>query len=233
VQHEYTVAVIDIDREAGEHLASRFPSSVFFQHGDIASKETLELFTREVKQRYPQLHLLVNNAIPLIKGIRSRCSYEDFEYAQRVGVTAPYFLSSSFADCFAEGSSIINISSSRHIQSQPDTESYSAAKGGIAALTHALAASLGPRVRVNSISPGWIDISAYHRGKTPASFSSGDKAQQPVGRVGQPPDIAQLVLFLAGEQAGFITGQDIVVDGGMTKLMIYHNDHGWTFTPHD
>jgi NAD(P)-dependent dehydrogenase (short-subunit alcohol dehydrogenase family) len=105
--------------------------------------------------------------------------------------------------------------------SQPETESYTAAKGGISALTHALAVSLAGKVRVNSISPGWIDNE--RRG-----YSGPDAVQQPVGRVGDPLDIANMVLYLCSDMAGFITGQDICIDGGMTKQMIYHADYGWT-----
>ena len=104
--------------------------------------------------------------------------------------------------------------------SQPQTESYSAAKGGIAALTHALAMSLAGRVRVNSISPGWIDTAF-------TEWHGADASQHPAGRVGHPLDIAHMVLFLCSDKAGFITGQDICIDGGMTRQMIYHNDHGW------
>ena len=108
--------------------------------------------------------------------------------------------------------------------SQPQTESYTAAKGGIAALTHALAVSLAGKVRVNSVSPGWIDT-AY------TVYEGADAVQQPVGRVGNPMDIANMVLFLASDKAGFITGENICIDGGQTRLMIYHGDHGWTLEP--
>ena len=123
---------------------------------------------------------------------------------------------------FANGASVINISSSRDRMSQPQTESYTAAKGGIAALTHAMAISLAEKARVNSISPGWIDT-------TGSNITGADAIQQPVGRVGKPKDIAEMVLFLCSEKAGFITGENICIDGGMTKLMIYHGEHGWTF----
>ena len=148
-------------------------------------------------------------------------SYEDFEYALKVGVTAPFYLSKLFAPHFAEGASIVNISSSRDRMSQPNTESYTAAKGGISALTHALAVSLAGKVRVNSISPGWIDTNY-------TVYEGADATQQPAGRVGNPPDIANMVLYLCSDMAGFITGENICIDGGMTKLMIYHGDHGWT-----
>ncbi|MBP1548183.1 MAG: SDR family oxidoreductase, partial [Oscillospiraceae bacterium] len=168
---------------------------------------------------YGRIDFLVNNALPITKGI-NECSYEDFEYALRVGVTAPFYLSKLFAPYFRDGSSIINISSSRDRMSQPQTESYTAAKGGIASLTHALAVSLSGRVRVNSISPGWIDTS-YKK------YDGPDASQQPAGRVGNPLDIAEMVMFLCSDKAGFITGENICIDGGMTRLMIYHGDNGW------
>ena len=157
--------------------------------------------------------------MPLFKGI-DECTYEEFAYAQAVGVVAPFYLAKLFKDNFAEGASIINISSSRDRMSQPQSESYTAAKGGIAALTHALAASLAGRVRVNSISPGWIDTSFKE-------YDGPDAAQHFAGRVGNPLDIANMVLYLASDKAGFITGENICIDGGMTRQMIYHNDFGW------
>ena len=156
-----------------------------------------------------------------MKGIDD-CSYEEFEYALAVGVTAPFYLSKLFLPYFNDGASIINISSSRDRMSQAQTESYTAAKGGIAALTHALAVSLAGKVRVNSISPGWIDT-------TGSDFEGADALQQPAGRVGKPEDIAQMVLYLCSDKAGFIDGENICIDGGMTKLMIYHGDHGWSY----
>ena len=155
-----------------------------------------------------------------MKGI-SECSYEEFNYALRVGVTAPFYLSNLFLPYFSPGGAIVNISSSRDRMSQPQTESYTAAKGGISALTHALAVSLGGKVRVNSISPGWIDT-AY------TEYTGADAAQHPAGRVGNPLDIANMVLYLCSDKAGFITGENICIDGGMTRQMIYHNDFGWT-----
>jgi len=201
-------AVCVIDKAEGDHFV-----------GDISEKDTLERFADHVISRYGRLDFLVNNALPITKGI-NECSYEDFEYALRVGVTAPFYLSKLFAPYFRDGGSIINISSSRDRMSQPQTESYTAAKGGIASLTHALAVSLSGRVRVNSISPGWIDTS-YKK------YDGPDASQQPAGRVGNPLDIAEMVMFLCSDKAGFITGENICIDGGMTRLMIYHGDHGW------
>ena len=188
--------------------------------GDLSDKATLERFADKVIADFGRVDYLINNAAPMMCGIRNG-SYEDFEYALNVGVTAPFYLSKLFMPHFAEGASIINISSSRDRMSQPETESYTAAKGGISALTHALAVSLSGKVRVNSISPGWID-NAY------TVYEGADAVQQPAGRVGHPRDIGHMVLFLCSEKAGFITGENICIDGGMTRLMIYHGDHGWT-----
>ena len=188
--------------------------------GDLADKETLERFAAKVISEHGRVDYLINNAAPKSVGITS-CSYEDFEYAQRVGVTAPFYLSKLFTPYFGNGASIVNISSSRDRMSQPETESYTAAKGGIASLTHAMAVSLAGKVRVNSISPGWIDNSY-------TVYEGSDATQQPAGRVGNPLDIANMVLYLCSDMAGFITGENICIDGGMTKQMIYHGDHGWT-----
>ncbi len=188
--------------------------------GDLSDKETLERFAKKVIADYGRIDCLINNAAPKSAGITD-CTYEDFEYAQRVGVTAPFYLSKLFAPYFTDGASIVNISSSRDRMSQPETESYTAAKGGISALTHALAVSLAGRVRVNSVSPGWIDNNY-------TVYEGADAVQQPVGRVGDPRDIANMVLYLCSDMAGFITGENICIDGGMTRQMIYHGDHGWT-----
>lgn len=188
--------------------------------GDLADEQTLSRFAAQVISDYGKVDYLINNALPLMKGIDD-CSYEEFNYALRVGVSAPFYLTRLFLPHFAPGAAIVNISSSRDRMSQPQTESYTAAKGGISALTHALAVSLAGRVRVNSISPGWIDTAG-------GEYSGPDAAQHPAGRVGNPLDIAGMVLFLCSDKAGFITGEDICIDGGMTRQMIYHNDFGWT-----
>ena len=188
--------------------------------GDVGKKEDLEAFAQQVIRENGQVHFLVNNALPLMAGL-DECSYEQFCYALHVGVTAPFYLTKLLAPHFGEGAAVINISSSRDRMSQPQTESYTAAKGGIASLTHALAVSLAGRVRVNSISPGWIDT-AFTR------YEGPDADQHPAGRVGHPLDIANMALYLASDKAGFITGENICIDGGMTRQMIYHNDFGWT-----
>ena len=188
--------------------------------GDLSDKATLERFAAKVIADHGHVDYLVNNAAPLFRGI-STATYEDFEYAQRVGVIAPFYLAKLFDKHFAKGASIVNISSSRDRMSQPESETYSAAKGGISALTHSLAVSLAGRVRVNSISPGWIDNNY-------TVYEGPDATQQPAGRVGNPLDVANMVLYLSSDMAGFITGENICIDGGMTKQMIYHGDCGWS-----
>ena len=203
------VAVIDV-RE-GDHFV-----------GDISKKDVLEAFADEVIDKYGKVDYIINNALPPMKGL-DECTWEEFQYALAVGVTAPFYLVKLLTPHLAKGASIVNISSSRDRMSQPQTESYTAAKGGISALTHALAVSLRGKARVNSISPGWIDTNYKE-------YDGADAAQQPAGRVGNPMDIANMVLFLCSDKAGFITGENICIDGGMTRQMIYHGDYGWNLT---
>ena len=213
-------AIAGAFRKVGAHVCiiDLLPNGYYV--GDLAEQGVLEEFARKVIADHGHVDFLINNALPLMKGIDT-CTYEEFNYALRVGVTAPFYLTKLFAPHFAPGGAVVNISSSRDRMSQPQTESYTAAKGGISALTHALAVSLAGRVRVNAISPGWIDTEH-------TVYEGPDAIQQPVGRVGNPLDIAHMVLYLCSDKAGFITGENICIDGGMTHQMIYHNDFGWT-----
>ena len=188
--------------------------------GDVSRKADLEAFAKKIIDTYGRVDYIINNAAPTACGLETG-SYEDFEYALKVGVTAPFYLTKLLVPYLGEGASVVNISSSRDRMSQPQTESYTAAKGGISALTHGMAASLAGKARVNSVSPGWIDTNY-------TVYQGPDAIQHPVGRVGNPPDIANTVLFLCSDMAGFITGENVCVDGGMTRLMIYHGDHGWS-----
>ncbi len=189
--------------------------------GDMADEKVLRAFASKVISDYGAIDYLINNAC-LSRGGLNTCSYDDFNYVLRVGVAAPFLLTQLFLPYFNIPVSIVNISSTRHLMSQADTESYTAAKGGISALTHAMAITLAGKARVNSISPGWI-------GTAETRFEAPDAGQHPVGRVGNPSDVVHAVMFLCDSKSGFITGQNITVDGGMTKLMVYHNDFGWTY----
>lgn len=205
-------AVCVIDLESNDYFV-----------GDLADEAILRQFAARVIEDHGRVDYLINNAPPLSSGL-SDCSYDAFNQALRVGVAAPFYLAQLFRPFFAPGGAIVNISSSRDRMSQPETESYSAAKGGLSSLTHALAVTLAGQVRVNSISPGWIDTQARE-------YKGADAIQHPVHRVGRPSDIAQMVLFLCSDQAGFITGENICIDGGMTRQMIYHDDYGWSYQP--
>lgn len=226
------VAFIDMDENAGQENCEyiiKNGGTAFFICGDIAEEKTLEAFRDEVVARFGNIDYLINNACLSRKGILSKCSYEDFNYVLRIGVSAPYHLTQLFLPYWNDRGSIVNISSTRAFMSQADTESYTAAKGGISALTHALAVSLSGRIRVNSVSPGWIDTGAYHEEGYEPSYSDADMLQHPSGRVGEPKDIARTVMFLCDEANSFINGENITVDGGMTKLMIYSGDQGWQY----
>ncbi len=214
-------AICDEFKKAGAKVCIIDKSDNDYFVGDIAREEVLHEFAAKVLNDYGQVDYIINNACFSMGGIEN-CSYEDFNYVLRTGVTAPFMLAKLFMNNFSKDAAIVNVSSSRDRMSQPNTESYTAAKGGISALTHALAVSLAGKVRVNSISPGWIDTSG-------TEFHGADNTQHLAGRVGTPIDIANMVLFLCSDKAGFITGENIAIDGGMTKLMIYHNDFGWTY----
>ena len=215
--------IVEKFREAGAAVCVFDVQENEYFVGDLACESDLRAFSEKVIAEYGQVDFLVNNAAPLFKGLPD-CTWEEFNYALQVGVAAPYMLTRLFLEHFAAGAAVVNISSSRDRMSMPGTECYTAAKGGIAALTHALAVSLAGRVRVNSISPGWIET----RG---AEYHGADAAQHPAGRVGRPEDIADMVLYLCSARAGFITGENICIDGGMTRQMIYHGEHGWSLNP--
>lgn len=222
------IAIIDTDQEAGMKFLteiSREENDHFFFHGDVGNEDDLKSFTKEIIRRFETVDYIINNACYSNKGILSGCSYEEFNEILRVGITAPYYLTMSLKEHLNEQASIINISSTRANMSQKDTESYSAAKGGISALTHAMAMSLAGKARVNSISPGWIDTTDSK------DFTEADKLQHPSERVGIPEDIARVVLFICDPKSEFINGENITVDGGMSKKMIYHGDEDWSYSP--
>lgn len=227
------VYFIDKDADAATWLADKLQNEGCYVTafvGDVADKQTLIKFSELVIGENPGgINWLINNACAMQGGILSGCDYDDFLYTQQVGVAAPYMLSKLFKDHFNGVGSIVNISSTRAFQSQPNTESYTAAKGGITALTHAMSVSLSGVARVNAISPGWIETSAYHTGGNVSAYSQGDVMQHPSQRVGIPQDIVQAIEFLSDERNSFINGQNIIIDGGMSKLMIYHADCGWEF----
>lgn len=214
---EEGATVYSIDKEAYQGALP-----IHFFVGDVSKRLDRELFVQHILTHQDHIDVIVNNAMESSKGILSDLNLDQFERILNIGITAPYHLSALCKEHMPEGSSIINILSSRAFQSQKNTEAYSSAKGGLYALTHALANSLGPKIRVNAIAPGWI-----HTGKN--ALSPEDHAQHLTGNVGTVEDIAEMVSFLTSSKAKFITGETIVIDGGMSKRMIYHNDEGWIF----
>jgi len=218
---DYEVCFIDINKELGEGFASTHEHLHFF-YGDVKDKNQLKEFVDFSLQTMGRIDVLVNNACYGKGGILSDASYEDFDEILSVGLKAPYELSRLCKDELSKNKGrIINIASSRAFQSEPNSECYASAKGGIVALTHALAMSLGPNILVNCIAPGWIDVQ-----HTP-EFSEADKAAIPAGKVGNPKDISSAVWFLVNQD--FITGETIIIDGGMNKRMIYHGDWNWEY----
>lgn len=228
------VAFIDKNEKAGkenEEFIKKNGGEVIFVHGDIASEQVLTGFVETVIKEYGKIDFLINNACFSMGGIHTPCSYEDFNMVLRVGVSAPYLLTQLFLPYFNKGASIVNISSSRAFMSQANTESYTVAKGGITALTHALAVSLSGKVRVNSIAPGWIDTGKYYEDSYLPKYTEADIKQHPSDRIGEPLDIARAVFFLCDERNSFINGENITIDGGMSKQMIYSGDNGWEYNP--
>lgn len=217
--HGIGQAIVEDFRKEGAvvEVIDKTPGTYFV--GDIGNKEILEAFSSYVLEKHSHIDYLINNALPIMKGI-DECSNEEIQYALSVGVTAPFYLTKLFKDSFNKDAVIVNISSSRDCMSQANTESYTAAKGGITALIHALMMSLRGHVRVNSISQGWIDTHDN-------TYTGPDAYQHSSRRVGNPQDISSMVLFLCSPQASFINGENICIDGGMTKQMIYHEDAGW------
>lgn len=217
VRNGYNVCFIDIN-ETGKELEEEY---LYFYHGDVKDKEQLKSFVDFALNKMGRIDVLVNNACYGKGGLLSDASYEDFDEILSVGLKAPYELTRLCKkELIKNKGRIINIASSRYNQSEPNSECYASAKGGIVALTHASAMSLAPDVLVNAIAPGWIQVEDYE-------ISDTDKASVPAGKVGVPTDISSMVLYLVKQN--FMTGETITIDGGMNKRMIYHNDWNWEY----
>ena len=215
------VCFIDFDDKNSRDFITDNPNLHYF-YGDVANPDSLREFVRFGLEKLQRIDVLVNNACRGNKGILTDLSYEEFDYTLSVGLKPPYELSRLCKNELVKNRGrIINIASSRAFQSEPDSEAYSSTKGGIVALTHALAMSLGPEVLVNCIAPGWINVNEED------DFSQADKAAIPAGKVGTPKDISNMVLYLCNQD--FITGETLTIDGGMNKRMIYHGDWNWQY----
>lgn len=228
VRRNWRVVIFDIDEAAGRQCLEQLPEgrAATFIAGDVANEADVRRCIEYTVAWGGRLDALVNNAglADPHSGPLEALALEDWQRRLDVNLTGPFLMAKHAVQALrASRGAIINIASTRAWQSEPQCESYAASKGGVVALTHALAMSLGPEVRVNSISPGWIDVRALQADApddlTP--FPPRAHAQHPVGRVGRAEDIGSLVAYLASPEAGFITGQDFIVDGGMTRKMIY------------
>lgn len=223
------VIIAEIDEEAAletKALIEKAGGECLYVPTDVSDEQSVKHMVSLVVERYGKVDVLVNNAAVQSSGENDTLftrSIEAFENVMRVNVTGAYICAKYCASVMPEGSSILNIVSTRAMMSEPHTEPYSASKGALLALTHSLANSLAHRVRVNAISPGWIDVSDWKKKKNRKFMAITDEehAQHLVGRVGVPQDVAEAALFLTGPGAGFITGSHLVVDGGMTVKMIY------------
>ncbi len=222
----FAVTIAELDITAGQETATELGAtgSVRFIHADVADETSVHQALAQSIAQFGRLDVLVNNAAISISRPITELTLDDWNHVIAVNLTGAFLCAKYAAPALRRNAgSIINIASTRALMSEAHTEAYSASKGGLVALTHALAVSLGPEVRVNCISPGWIDVSDWQKQSTrsPAILSEADRSQHPVGRVGTPNDIAALVAYLVSPEAGFITGQNFVVDGGMTRKMIY------------
>jgi NAD(P)-dependent dehydrogenase (short-subunit alcohol dehydrogenase family) len=225
--HEgYAVVMVDHDEEAGTETALEYTAlgSLRFIPADVASEQEVAKLAADTTATFGGVNVLVNNAAIACNRPIGDLSLADWNRVLGVNLTGPWLCAKHFASSLRRNrGTIINIASTRALMSEPNTEAYSASKGGIVALTHALAASLAPEVRVNCISPGWIETESWRKTsvRSAPTLTAADHQQHWAGRVGQPEDIAQMALHLASDKSGFITGANIVVDGGMTRKMIY------------
>ena len=222
------VLIVDRDQAAGQETISELGAQgeIRFQDADVAQESDVQRMIQGALDHFGRLDYLVNNAGIMIRKPVTELSYAEWRQVLSVNLDS-IFLAAKYATPYlrAQGGAMVNIASTRGLMSEPDTEAYSASKGGIIALTHALAISLGPAVRVNCISPGWIEVSEWKKQaqRHAPNLRPEDQAQHPAGRVGRPEDVASMVMYLLSEEAGFITGANFVLDGGMTRKMIYYD----------
>ena len=220
------VVIAEADAEAGSETEREYKAKgdIAFVETDVSREPDVRRAVDQAEVLFGGLDALVNNAgINIVKPL-AELTLDEWRRVIDTNLTGTLMFAKFAAPALkARDGAIVNIASTRALMSEPNTESYAASKGGIVALTHALAASLGPEVRVNCISPGWIDVSGWKKSskRKPAELKPEDHAQHLVGRVGRPEDIASLVAYLIGPDSGFITGANFVVDGGMTRKMIY------------
>lgn len=225
LEHGYRVSVLEADEEAVQEMKeSCLTDDILILKTDVADSIQVKAAMEYATEKFGRIDGLINNAAVMVRKPLTELMPEEWNRAISVNLSGPFFcVKYAASELRRNRGAVINICSTRAIQSEADTESYSASKGGLLSLTHALSVSLGPDVRVNAISPGWIDVSAIKKraAVNPEKLSEADHLQHPAGRVGKPEDIAAMILFLLDEKNDFITGQNFIIDGGMTRKMIY------------
>ena len=226
LQQGGSVVAVDLDAEAGEELASAYGDlgKLHFVQADVSQEAEVEKVIAETLEQFDSLDVLVNNAGIGVNKPVTELSLGEWNRVIGTNLTGYFLMAKHTAPHLKKTQgAIVNVASSRALMSEADTEAYAASKGGVVALTHALAISLGPAVRVNAVSPGWIEVREWQKEaeREEPRHREVDKKQHPVGRVGAPEDVAEMIYFLASEKSGFMTGQNIVIDGGMTRKMIY------------
>lgn len=225
IKNGYSVSVLEKDEEAVKEFQIEIASDdiAFFQT-DVSDEKQVKTSVNDALKKFGNISGLINNAGIMKNKPLAELSINDWNNVIGTNLTGTFLCTKYCATALKQAKgSVVNITSTRALQSEPNTEAYSASKGGILALTHALAMSLGPEIRVNCISPGWIDVSGVKK-KSEANqieLREKDHSQHPAGRVGKAEDIARMVLFLIDPQNDFITAQNFIVDGGMTRKMIY------------
>ena len=227
LENNFNVILAEIDSEAGREAQAElrdFGPAVFIET-DVSSEPSVSYMVEETVRRFRRIDCLINNAAVNSQKPIHTMTLEEWNSIIGINLTGAFLCAKYTSSHISlQQGSIINIASTRALMSEPDTEAYSASKGGIVALTHSLAISLAPEIRVNCISPGWIEVRDWNKtsNKIVSVHSETDMSQHPAGRVGNPYDVASLVKFLVDDNNSFITGQNFVVDGGMTKKMIYY-----------
>jgi NAD(P)-dependent dehydrogenase (short-subunit alcohol dehydrogenase family) len=215
--HKWRVCVVDLPGSGARRVFPARVRGVALVEGDVGTEDTAKRAVEEALSQFGRLDALVSNAGIMIRKPLRRLALAEWQHVIDTNLTASFLFARATESALRRSKgAIVTIASTRALMSEPNTESYSASKGGLVALTHALAISLGPDIRVNCVSPGWIETGDY------GALRRKDHAQHPVGRVGKPEDVAGLVAFLLDrERSGFITGANYVIDGGMTRKMIY------------
>jgi NAD(P)-dependent dehydrogenase (short-subunit alcohol dehydrogenase family) len=226
LQNGYSVTIVDNDEEAGRETLSELAplGEILFVHGDVSSEKEVLAMVNKALSFGGRLDVIVNNAAIAANKPVTELSLEEWNRVMGVNITSVFLFSKHAGPYLKQAKgSIINLCSTRAFMSEANTEAYSASKGAVYSITHALAVSLGPEIKVNCISPGWIEVSDLKKStnRKKPELTEADHVQHPAGRVGNANDIARLLLFLSDEGNNFITGQNFIVDGGMTRKMIY------------